>query len=69
MASERSIELGNRIHFVGIGGMGMAPLAMILAENELSSGQVTIKSLRDDSGQQQISLGDLEDYLRSRVQA
>lgn len=33
MASERPIELGNRIHFVGIGGMGMAPLAMILAEN------------------------------------
>ena len=33
MASERSIELGNRIHFVGIGGMGMAPLAMILAES------------------------------------
>jgi len=46
-----------------------APLAMVLAENELSSGQVTIKPLRDDSGQQQISLGDLEDYLRSRVQA
>jgi len=45
-----------------------APLAMVLAENELSSGQVTIKPLRDDSGQQQISLGDLEDYLRSRVQ-
>ncbi len=45
-----------------------APLAMVLAENELSSGQVTIKALRDDSGQQQISLGDLEDYLRSRVQ-
>jgi UDP-N-acetylmuramate--L-alanine ligase/UDP-N-acetylenolpyruvoylglucosamine reductase len=33
MASERPIELGNRIHFVGIGGMGMAPLAMILAES------------------------------------
>ena len=45
-----------------------APLAMVLAENELSSGQVTIKPLRDDSGQRQISLGDLEDYLRSRVQ-
>lgn len=44
-----------------------APLAMVLAENELNSGQVTIKHLRDDSGQQQISLADLEDHLRSRV--
>ena len=33
MVSEGTIELGNRIHFVGIGGMGMAPLAMILAES------------------------------------
>jgi UDP-N-acetylmuramate--L-alanine ligase/UDP-N-acetylenolpyruvoylglucosamine reductase len=33
MASENSIELGSRIHFVGIGGMGMAPLAMVLAES------------------------------------
>jgi histidyl-tRNA synthetase len=44
-----------------------APLAMVLAENELKNGEVTIKHLRDDSGQQQVSLGDIEDYLRARV--
>ena len=33
MVSENSIKLGTRIHFVGIGGMGMAPLAMVLAES------------------------------------
>jgi histidyl-tRNA synthetase len=39
-----------------------APLAMILAENEL-------KHLRDDAGQQQVPLGELGEYLRSRVNA
>jgi len=33
MVSEVSNRLGERIHFVGIGGMGMAPLAMIMAES------------------------------------
>jgi UDP-N-acetylmuramate--alanine ligase len=33
MVSEGPIELENSIHFVGIGGMGMAPLAMVLAES------------------------------------
>jgi histidyl-tRNA synthetase len=46
-----------------------APLAMILAENELRNGEVTIKHLRDDAGQQQVPLGELGEYLRSRVNA
>ena len=33
MTADFSIESGQCIHFVGIGGMGMAPLALVLAES------------------------------------
>jgi histidyl-tRNA synthetase len=40
-----------------------APLALVLGEDELRQGQVTIKHLRDDSPQEQVSLDNLESWL------
>ena len=40
-----------------------APLALVLGEDELKQGQVTIKHLRDDSPQEQVSLDNLESWL------
>ena len=40
-----------------------APLAFVLGEDELRLGQVTIKHLRDESGQEQVALDDLESWL------
>jgi len=40
-----------------------APLAIVLGEDELRQGQVTIKHLRDSSPQEQVSLEDLESWL------
>ena len=40
-----------------------APLAIVLGEDELRQGQVTIKHLRDDSPQEQVSLDNLESWL------
>jgi histidyl-tRNA synthetase len=40
-----------------------APLALVLGEDELRQGQLTIKHLRDDSPQEQVSLDNLESWL------
>ena len=40
-----------------------APLAIVLGEDELRQGQVTIKHLRDNSPQEQVSLDNLESWL------
>jgi histidyl-tRNA synthetase len=40
-----------------------APLALVLGEDELRQGRVTIKHLRDDSPQEQVSLDNLESWL------
>jgi histidyl-tRNA synthetase len=40
-----------------------APLALVLGEDELSQGLVTIKHLRDKSGQVQVSLEELESWF------
>jgi histidyl-tRNA synthetase len=40
-----------------------APLAIVLGEDELSQRQVTIKHLRDNSPQEQVSQDDLESWL------
>jgi len=41
-----------------------ADLALILGEEELQNGVVSIKPLRTDEGQEQVSLLDLEDWLK-----
>lgn len=41
-----------------------APLALVLGEDELRQGQATIKDLRDRSGQEQVSLEELESWLK-----
>jgi len=46
-----------------------AALAIVLGENEIQRGEVSIKHLRDESGQQQVSLHDIEDWLRSWMKA
>jgi histidyl-tRNA synthetase len=40
-----------------------ASLALVLGEDELGQGRVTIKHLRDGSGQEQVALDDLESWL------
>ena len=40
-----------------------APLALVLGEDELSQGLVTIKHLRDQSGQLQVKLDELESWF------
>ena len=40
-----------------------APLALVLGEDELRLGRATIKHLRDDSPQEQVSLDELESWL------
>ncbi len=42
-----------------------APLALVLGEDELSQGQVTIKHLRSDSGQEMVALEDLQIWFRN----
>jgi len=42
-----------------------APLALVLGEDELEQGQVTVKHLRDRSGQEQVALDDLESWFRN----
>jgi len=42
-----------------------AELALVLGEDELLQGVVTIKHLRDKSGQQQLELGEITDWLRA----
>ena len=42
-----------------------AALALVLGENEIQSGEVTIKHLREEGGQKQVSLPALEDWLRA----
>ena len=46
-----------------------AALALVLGENELQRGEATVKHLRDDSGQQQVSLSEIEDWLASWMKA
>jgi len=41
-----------------------APLALVLGEDELRQGQATIKNLRDRSGQEQVSLEELDSWLK-----
>jgi len=40
-----------------------APLALVLGEDELKQGQVTIKHLRDNSPQEQVPIRNLESWL------
>jgi histidyl-tRNA synthetase len=42
-----------------------APLALVLGEDELEQGHVTIKHLRDQSEQEQISLNELESWFKN----
>ena len=42
-----------------------APLAIVLGEDELAQGQVTIKHLRDRSGQEQIAMDELESWFKN----
>jgi histidyl-tRNA synthetase len=42
-----------------------AALAMVLGEDELQRGAVTIKHLRDDSGQKQIGLDEVSGWLQA----
>jgi histidyl-tRNA synthetase len=42
-----------------------ARLAMVLGEEELANNQVSIKALRSDGAQQQISMENLQDWLRA----
>jgi histidyl-tRNA synthetase len=46
-----------------------AALALVLGENELQRGEVTVKHLRDDTGQQQVSLSEIEGWLASWMKA
>jgi len=42
-----------------------APLALVLGEDELNQGHATIKHLRDQSGQQQINLDEIESWFKN----
>jgi histidyl-tRNA synthetase len=42
-----------------------APLALVLGEDELRQGQVTVKHLRCDTEQENIALNDLEIWFRN----
>ncbi len=46
-----------------------ADLALVLGEDELRRGEITIKQLRKESRQQQLPLSDLEGWLRSWLKA
>ena len=45
-----------------------ARFALILGEDELNAGVITVKSLRNDDPQVQIAQSELADYLKTRVQ-
>ncbi len=45
-----------------------AKFALIVGENELSAGVVTVKSLREDVPQVQVNESELADYLKTRIQ-
>jgi histidyl-tRNA synthetase len=42
-----------------------AALAFVLGENEIQNGEVSVKHLRDESGQQQVSRQEIAEWLRS----
>jgi histidyl-tRNA synthetase len=42
-----------------------AELALVLGEDELRRGEVTVKPLREDAGQQQLALQDLAGWLEN----
>jgi histidyl-tRNA synthetase len=42
-----------------------AALALVVGEDELERGEVTVKALREDSGQQQVALDELAGWLET----
>jgi histidyl-tRNA synthetase len=46
-----------------------ASLGVVLGEDELKAGKVTIKHLRDESGQAQVGLEDLESWFRQWLES
>ena len=44
-----------------------AALALVLGEDELQRGAVTIKHLRDDSGQKQLTLDEIAGWLQAWI--
>ena len=44
-----------------------APLAAILGEDEVAAGEVTLRDLRGDAGQQRVAVESLVDHVRSLI--